>query len=656
MLARPTWSTACPDWAERITAQPQRSLIPFDPLFPAEAAAALDIFRSLRIVDAAGQPTFGQAARPWVLDLVGALFGAYDHDGVCGEAGRRLIQYYMLLVSKKNGKSTLSPGMMLTALIRNWRQEGEFYIIAPTKELADNSYAPAVAMTRADPVLQTILKPAAGRTIEHRNTGAFLRVIAADSEVVGGKKTIGLLVEELWLFGKRAGAEAMLQEAEGGLASRPEGFVIYITTHSDAKPEGVFDTKLKEFRAIRDGKVLAPNKLPVLYEWPQAYLDQDKHLDPANWGITNPNLDVSVSRQYLIDTFAEKTRAGRAALNVFLAKHLNVQISQAQGVDSWAGVTVWSRGIETDLQLGGGALDQILSRCDVVTLGLDGGGLDDLLGGGVIGRERDTNRWLAWGFGLVSTIGVVRRKGNAARYLEFVRAGDLFVYRFDLEETEEERQARLDPDFGPIFAELCADALPPAAGPSELPPDIRFIVNLVTRVRDAGLLAQVGVDAAGIGAIVDALAGIGITQDAETLDAVRQGIALMGAIKTVERKLADRSFRHADQPLLGWCAGNLRIVPTPTAMRVARDETGFGKIDPIMAVFNAAHLMSLNPAPVTRSVFETMGDEPLQSAAAAPLNDDEEAAILRDPAHPRWQEMRERVEARFASADDEEYL
>jgi hypothetical protein len=86
--------------------------------------------------------------------------------------------------------------------------------------------------------------------------------------------------------------------------------------------------------------------------------------------------------------------------------------------------------------------------------------------------------------------------------------------------------------------------------------------------QDLGLLAQVGVDAAGIGAIVDALAKIGVTQDAETLDAVRQGIALMGAIKTIERKLADRSFRHGGQQLLSWCVGNLRIVPTPTAMRV----------------------------------------------------------------------------------------
>jgi hypothetical protein len=36
------------------------------------------------------------------------------------------------------------------------------------------------------------------------------------------------------------------------------------------------------------------------------------------------------------------------------------------------------------------------------------------------------------------------------------------------------------------------------------------------------------------------------------------------------------------------------MVPS-TTMRVARDESGYGKVDPIMALFNAAHLMCLNP-------------------------------------------------------------
>ena len=69
----------------------------------------------------------------------------------------------------------------------------------------------------------------------------------------------------------------------------------------------------------------------------------------------------------------------------------------------------------------------------------------------------------------------------------------------------------------------------------------------------------------------------------------------MGAIKTVERKLADGSFRHGGSRMMAWCVGNARIVPTPTAMRIARDEAGLGKIDPLMATFDAAELMSTNP-------------------------------------------------------------
>ena len=115
------------------------------------------------------------------------------------------------------------------------------------------------------------------------------------------------------------------------------------------------------------------------------------------------------------------------------------------------------------------------------------------------------------------------------------------------------------------------------------------------KVKGTKKLAGVGVDAIGIGGIVDALAKIGVTQEAKLLAGVRQGISLMGAIKTVERKLVDGSFKHGGQALMTWCAGNARIVPTPTGMRIARDDSGYGKIDQLMALFNASALMATNP-------------------------------------------------------------
>ena len=89
------WSTACPDWERRIVAR--QSLVPVSPLFPDVAADAMDVFGALRMMDADGSPTMEEACLPWVMDLVKALFGAYDP-----ERRRRLITNYFLMVSKKN--------------------------------------------------------------------------------------------------------------------------------------------------------------------------------------------------------------------------------------------------------------------------------------------------------------------------------------------------------------------------------------------------------------------------------------------------------------------------------------------------------------------------------------------------------------------------
>ena len=115
----PVWSTACPDWAERL--KKGLSIIP-DPIYPDEAAHALAIFKQLRIVDAPGSPTFGESCAPWVFDLVAALFGSYD-----AQTGVRHIKEVFILIPKKNSKSTLAAGIMMTALLLNWRRVTRFW-------------------------------------------------------------------------------------------------------------------------------------------------------------------------------------------------------------------------------------------------------------------------------------------------------------------------------------------------------------------------------------------------------------------------------------------------------------------------------------------------------------------------------------------------
>jgi phage terminase large subunit-like protein len=174
-------------------------LIPCPPLFPSEAQEALDYFNQLRVVDVAGEPLFGEIARPWVTDFVASIFGACDPD-----TGRRLIKEFFLLISKKNGKSTLAAGIMVTALLLNWRKSAEFIILAPTIKVANNSAKAAMDMVDSDPDLKVYLKTVAHeRKIEHRVTGATLSIVAADATTVTGIKATGVLIDELWLFGKQ---------------------------------------------------------------------------------------------------------------------------------------------------------------------------------------------------------------------------------------------------------------------------------------------------------------------------------------------------------------------------------------------------------------------------------------------------------------------
>jgi phage terminase large subunit-like protein len=552
------WSTACPTWRDRIIKGDP--LIPFAPLFPSEAEAALQIFRDLRIVDAAGSPTIGEACRPWVHQFASHVFGSYD-----AEEGRRLIRYFFLLVSKKNSKSTVAAGIMLTALLRNWRMSGEYYILAPTKEVADNSYFPARDMVNADEELKTILRCQDNyRTITHRTTGAFLKVVAADNEVIAGKKTIGLFVDELWLFGKKANARNILSEAIGGLASRPEGFVIYASTQSDTQPAGVFDSTLKRFRDIRDGVLLDPRSLGVLYEFPEAMIKSGEYIEQKNWYITNPNLGASVDLAFLQEMQEKAEREGKPSVVSFLAKHLNVEITQGLRSDGWSGADKWELGAINDLTLA-----ELLRRSEVVVVGVDGGGLDDLLGISVMGREKGTDQWLLWSHAYISPDGWERRKINRSVYEDFIEEGSL---------------TKVD----------------------NLPDDISAIVEIVSQCDASKKLHCVAVDAMGVGSIVDAMAKIGITSENDKMVAVRQGVALMGAIKSIERKLSDGSFKHSGHKLMSWCASNAVVEQTATGIRIARDQSGAGKIDPLIAAFNCATVMALNPEPARTPEYQVM--------------------------------------------------
>lgn len=546
----PKWATSCLDWGDRI--RDGRSIIP-PPIFPERAAEALAVFRELRIVDAPGSPTFGESCAPWVFDIVASVFGSYD-----AETGRRLITEWFILVPKKNSKSTLAAGIMMTALVLNWRQSAEFSILAPTIEIASNSYKPAQDMCseRTDEDLAALMLAQSHlKTITHRQSGATLKVLAADSSTVGGKKGVGTLIDELWLFGRIPNAENMLREATGGLASRPEGFTIFLTTQSDDPPAGVFRQKLKYARDVRDGIVIDPRFVPIIYEYPDDMIKDGAHRDPKNFGMVNPNIGYSVDREFLEREFQKAENDGEESMRGFLAKSLNVEIGLSLRSDRWAGADFWERQAVPRF-----TLTELIARCEVATVGIDGGGLDDLLGLTVIGRAKVTGKWMWWAHAWAHEIVLERRKEIAPRLLDFQKDGDLTIV-----------------------------ALPGQ--------DVDGVADIVCQLSSANMLPAVhavGVDAAGIGAIFNELTTRGIKTD--QIIAIRQGYTLNGPIKDTERKLAGGEIIHAGSAMMAWCVGNARIEDKGNAILITKQVSGKSKIDPLMSGFSAVALMALSPA------------------------------------------------------------
>lgn len=552
----PVWSTACKDWEQRIVEG--KTLTPCPPLFSTSAKLGMRVFENLLIVDAG--VSFGDC-RDWVKEFAEAVFGSYcDVEGHPLE-GRRLIKTFFMLISKKNTKSTVAAGIMLTVLLLNWREEAEFLIIAPTKEAADNCFKPIRAAIEKDDELNheeggLIKVQTHIRTVTHMETGATLKVVAADSGTVVGKKATAVLIDELHEFGKNASAEDMLTEATGGLMSRPEGFTIYLSTQSSDAPAGVFKKKLDYARKVRDGKIEDNSFYPIIYEYPDWMIEQKLYLQEKYWYITNPNMGLTVDEETLRIKFREAREGGEDSLQGVLSKHFNIQIGIDLAENRWPAVEYWEETTSKRIK----TLDDLLDLSEVVTIGVDGGGLDDLLALTACGRERDTGKLLLWSHAWANQSVLKLRKEIVPRLEDFQRHGDLSIVTHLGEDTEE-------------------------------------MVGMIIKVNETGLLDSIGLDPARIQSLKRALETAGIdTEDKDFFKLIRQGWSLYGAMLYAERELAQYNVEHADQPLTAWCMGNACCKMRGNAMLLSKEVSGKAKIDPVMSMLNAMHLMSYNPA------------------------------------------------------------
>jgi hypothetical protein len=170
----------------------------------------------------------------------------------------------------------------------------------------------------------------------------------------------------------------VLRQIRGGLDKTPEGLLLITTTQSDEQPAGAFKDELKVARKIRDG-IFRARRSGRCCRFSMSFRRRSRQ---GSGAVAGPG--------QLADGHAEPRRSNQLASLIADWKsekqgrardpHLGFAASQHRDRrrhPTTAGQAALLLGRRAEKTL---TLDELMRRCEVATVGIDGGGLDDLLG------------------------------------------------------------------------------------------------------------------------------------------------------------------------------------------------------------------------------------------------------------------------------------
>jgi phage terminase large subunit-like protein len=256
----------------------------------------------------AGQPFL---LLPWQKYVLGEIFGR------CRPNGLRQHRQAYIELPKKQGKSTLLAGIALYMLVADGEAGGECYGAASDREQAGIIYREAASMVRSSPALSKVLEVLDSRkTIVHRGSNSFYRVLSADAFRAEGLNISCLLFDELHA---QRGDRRLWDALRYGGAARRQPLVLSITTAGEANKTHLwYEQHDYAERCIAD-PAFDPSFFGCIY----AASREDDWKSPKIWHKANPSLGETISEE----SFAADCREAENSstkLNAFLRYRLNI--------------------------------------------------------------------------------------------------------------------------------------------------------------------------------------------------------------------------------------------------------------------------------------------------------------------------------------------
>lgn len=242
----------------------------------------------------------------WQKALVAATFGVTHKI-----TGLRKYREVLLMVARKNGKSTLSAAIGLYMQIADGEPGAEVYALASKKDQAKIIWSEAKRMVKKSPTLLRREKPLVAELVADFND-SFFKPLGRDSDTLDGLNVHCATMDEIHAWTD----DNLYDVVVDGTSAREEP-LIFITTTAGTVREHIFDRKYDEATNLINGfddpqGYKDENFLPIIYE-----LDNRKEwTNQECWIKANPGLGT-IKR---IDQIVAKVN--KAKMNSMLVKNL----------------------------------------------------------------------------------------------------------------------------------------------------------------------------------------------------------------------------------------------------------------------------------------------------------------------------------------------
>lgn len=242
----------------------------------------------------------------WQKALVSAMFGiVHKIDGT------RKYQEVVLIVGRKNGKSTLAAAIGLYLMIADGELGPEIYAVATKKDQSKIIWLEAKKMIQKSPALRKRIKTLVAEINSELNDSVF-RALGRDSDTLDGLNVHAALMDEIHAWKDQNLYDVIVD----GTSSREQP-MIFTTSTAGTVRESVFDRLYDECELTINGYsdpdgYINDRLLPVIYELD----DRKEWTNPKAWKKANPGLGTIKKT----DSLASKV--DKAKVNPMLVKNL----------------------------------------------------------------------------------------------------------------------------------------------------------------------------------------------------------------------------------------------------------------------------------------------------------------------------------------------